>query len=202
MPQVIEFYQLGICSLAIAMLITYLSTLPRRSLFFSSLLFLISLLLINLIPVYRGSSIVELLRGVIGDVSSASGVLLLMIVIDQFDFRDVKPKLLSCSEKILLVLLGFVLYLSTFGFISFDLYHLGYLSPQMLLFFAGLTFVLILLNRRLGYIWLFAIISFYFKLQSSNNLWDYLYDPILWLVLMVEILTITFNHKFRKDYSK
>ncbi len=198
MLQLIEVYQLGIYSLAIAILITYISTLPKKSLFASSLLFLTILLLINLVPIHRGSSLVEILRGVIGDVSTASGCLLIFIIVEQFNFNESKTKILSLYETIFLCLLGLLLYLSTFGFISFDLYHLGYLSPNMLLFFAVIIFLLILSNRRLGYIWLFAIISFYFKLQSSNNLWDYLYDPILWLSLTTDLLSKAFNYKFRR----
>lgn len=189
MLQYIEIIQLSIYSLAVALLIVYLSTLPKRSLFLSSLLFVLALLGSNLIPLYRGSSIVELLRGAIGDVSTTSGALMIFIIINQFDFSESKARVLCTWEKCGLIFLGTLLYLSTFGFINFDVYNLGYLSPLMLLFFSGLSLVLILFNRSLGYIWLLAMVAFYFKLQYSNNLWDYLYDPLLWLVLLVNGLS-------------
>ena len=96
------------------------------------------------------------------------------------------------------VLLGTFLYLSTFGFINFDIYNLGYLSSIMLLVFSGLILFLIIANRRLGYVWLLALVAFYFKLQSSNNFWDYLYDPLLWLVLLVDGLSYIMGISFKK----
>lgn len=194
----IEFIQLSIYSLAVALLIVYLSSLPKRSLFFSSLLFVLTLLGSNIIPVYRGSSVVELLRGAIGDVSITSGALMIFIIINQFDFSDSKTVVLCNVEKFGLVLLGTFLYLSTFGFISFDIYNLGYLSSIMLLVFSGLILFLILANRRLGYVWLLALIAFYFKLQYSNNFWDYLYDPLLWLVLLVDGISHIMGISFKK----
>lgn len=194
----IEIIQQSIYSLAVALLIVYISSLPKRSLFFSSLLFVLLLVGINLIPLYHGSSLVELLRGAIGDVSTASGVLMLFIILKQFNFSEVKFVVLNSWEKIGLGLLGTLLYLSTFGFINFDLYHLGYLSPLMLLFFSAVILLLILFNRILGYVWLLALIGFYFKLQSSNNLWDYLYDPLLWLVLLTNCVSSLLSLQWRR----
>lgn len=194
----IEIIQLSTYSLAVALLIVYISSLPKRSLFFSSLLFVLSLFGSNLIPIYRGSSVVELLRGAIGDVSTASGALMIFIIINQFDFSESKTSILCSWEKIGLVFLGTILYLSTFGFIDFDIYNLGYLSSAMLLFFSGLILLLIIFNRCLGYVWLLAMIAFYFKLQYSNNLWDYLYDPLLWLVLLIDGLSFGMSLSFRK----
>ncbi|MBX9867893.1 MAG: hypothetical protein K2Y14_13350 [Burkholderiales bacterium] len=194
----IEIIQQSIYSLAISLLIVYISSLPKRSLFFSSLFFVLLLVGSNLIPLYHGSSLVELLRGAIGDVSTASGVLMLFIILNQFNFTEVKFTVLNSWEKIGLGLLGTLLYLSTFGFINFDLYHLGYLSPLMLLFFSAVILFLILFNRILGYVWLFALIGFYFKLQSSNNLWDYLYDPLLWLVLLTNGVSSMLSLQLRR----
>lgn len=194
----IEIIQQSIYSLAVALLIVYMSSLPKRSLFFSSLFFVLLLVGSNLIPLYHGSSLVELLRGAIGDVSTASGVLMLFIILNQFNFSEVKFTVLNSWEKIGLGLLGTLLYLSTFGFINFDLYHLGYLSPLMLLFFSAVILFLILFNRILGYVWLFALIGFYFKLQSSNNLWDYLYDPLLWLVLLTNRVSSVLSLQLRR----
>lgn len=194
----IEIIQLSIYSLAVALLIVYISTLPKRSLFFSILLFVLSLLGSNLIPIYRGSSIVELLRGAIGDVSIASGTLMIFIIINQFDFSESKTAILCGWEKLGLAFLGVFLYLSTFGFINFDIYNLGYLSPVMLLCFSVVVLFLIIFNRCLGYIWLLAMIAFYFKLQYSNNLWDYIYDPLLWLVLLIDGLSSGMSLRLRK----
>ncbi|RTL11721.1 MAG: hypothetical protein EKK54_06435 [Neisseriaceae bacterium] len=189
----IEFIQRVIYSLAIALLLVYSSGLPKRSLFLSCLAFCLLILGINFIPLYRGSSLIELLRGVTGDVSIASGALMLAIIANQFDFSEQRKAVLSRYERLFLLLIGCILYLSTFSFISFDVYHLGYLSVSMLIVVALIIFALILYNRRMGYVWLLALLGFYFQLQSSNNLWDYLYDPLLWLVLIADTI-LWLNH--------
>ena len=68
----------------------------------------------------------------------------------------------------------------------------------MLLFFSAVILFLILFNRILGYVWLLALIGFYFKLQSSNNLWDYLYDPLLWLVLLTNCVSSLLSLQWRR----
>ncbi|MEN9947154.1 MAG: hypothetical protein RLZZ293_1540 [Pseudomonadota bacterium] len=182
----IEIIQQIIYSLAVALLLVYLSRLPKHSLFFSSLLFCSLLLAINLIPLYRGSSLVEILRGAIGDVSIASGCIMLAIIAKQFDFREIKPRLFAPLEKNGLIIVGSLLYLSTFSFISFDIYALGYVSQKLLIGVIIITFLLIAYDRVLGYIWFLTLVAYYFHLQASNNLWDYIYDPVLWLVLLID----------------
>lgn len=191
----IDFFQQIIYTMALSLLLVYLSQLPKRSLFFSSLLFILLTLGVNFIPILRGSSLVELVRGVIGDVSTASGVLLVLIILNQFDFSDKKEFVLNNIEKIFISIIGLLLYLSTFGFFKIDFYSYGYLSWTMLWFISGLSFLLMLFNRRLGLVLMIALLGFYLKLQSSNNLWDYLLDPVLWLVLLVNLGINLFSRK-------
>lgn len=174
-------------SLATSILILYLTTLPRRSIFFSAMAFMVLLLVVN-IPLSKGSSLVEILRGVIGDVSISSLALMVLLLRKTFEPQQSSFRILQRWEKSVLVVIGLILYLSTFGIIPIDIYHYGYISEQMITVFSLLVFVLIILNRRIGYVWLIAYLSFYFHLQQSNNLWDYLYDPILWLILLSEML--------------
>lgn len=181
--------QLSIYSLALSLLLLYITTLPRKSIFFSALSFMVFFLLVNLVPIFKGNSLVEICRGAIGDVSISSGMFLLLICAKIFSVNHDKPnQILAWWEKIVLLILGLVLYLSTFGFISFDVYHFGYLSPNMLIFFSGATLISILLNRKLGYVWLAGIVGYYLNAQASNNLWDYMYDPLLWLIMVSDSL--------------
>lgn len=189
----IDFLQQVIYTLALSLLLVYLSRLPKRSLFLSSLLFILLTMGVNFIPVLRGSSLVEVVRGAIGDVSISSGALLLLIIFNQFDFRDNRTSVLNFPEKIFIVIGGILLYISTFGFLSTDLYAFGYLSLWMLYSALFLALLLIAINRRLGIVIMLALAGFYFRLQSSNNLWDYLLDPVLWLVLVVDLLTALFD---------
>ena len=97
---------------------------------------------INFIPFYRGSSLIELLRGVTGDVSIASGALMLAIIANQFDFSEQRKAVLSRYERLFLLLIGCILYLYLqFYYLMF--YHLGYLSVSMLIVVALIIFALI-----------------------------------------------------------
>lgn len=189
----IDFFQQIIYTMALSLLLVYLSRLPKRSLFFSSLLFILLTLGVNFIPLLRGSSLVELVRGVVGDVSIASGVLLILIIFNQFDFSDSKASVLSNIEKVAISIIGLLLYLSTFGFFKIDFYSYGYLPWLMLWVLFILSLGLMLANRRLGLVLVAALFGFYLHLQSSNNLWDYLLDPVLWLVLLVNLLINVFS---------
>lgn len=194
--------QISIYSLALSIILLYLTTLPRRSVFFSALTFMTLLLVVNIIPVYRGNSLVEIFRGGIGDVSIASGMFMLLYCAKLFSgSSQLQAPILAWWEKLVLLLIGFVLYLSTLGFISIDVYHFGYLSTRMIPFFCGATLISILLKRKLGYVWLIAIIGYYIGAQESNNIWDYLYDPILWLFMVSDGLVKISNFITNRKYT-
>jgi len=189
----IDLLQQLIYTLALSLFLVYLTRLPKRSLFLSSLLFILLTMGVNFIPLLRGSSLVEIMRGVVGDVSTASGVLLTLIILNQFDFSENRSSVLNLPEKVLLIIIGVLLYLSTFGFSALDIYAYGYLSLWMVSLVVLGSLILIIFDRRLGFVLLFALIAFYLRLQSSNNLWDYLFDPVLWLVLLIDLLMSIFN---------
>lgn len=194
--------QISIYSLALSIILLYLTTLPRRSVFFSALTFMTLLLIVNIVPVYRGNSLVEIFRGGIGDVSIASGMFMLLYCAKLFGgSQQLQTPILAWWEKLVLLLIGFVLYLSTLGFINVDVYHFGYLSTRMIPFFCGATLISILLKRKLGYVWLIAIIGYYIGAQESNNIWDYLYDPILWLFMVSDGLVKISNFITNKKYT-
>lgn len=184
-----DLLQDSILTLSLAVLIIILSQVYKKS-FFATLIFFVALLsLVNLVPIYRGSSLVQLVRGGIGDVSIASGVLLIMLVYRLFGMRN-SLELFTFVERLLVVILGGVLYLSAFGFISLDVYSYGYIeSITCLSVFVAIIFVLLILNLTLGYIWLIAFIGYYFHLLESHNLCDYLFDPIFWMVMLSVFIT-------------
>lgn len=192
--------QICIYSLALSLILLYITTLPRRSMFFSALTFMTLLLCVNIVPLYRGNSLVEIFRGGIGDVSIASGMFMLLYCAKMFSPSPQQNSILAWWEKLVLLLIGFALYLSTLGFVSVDIYHFGYLSSRMIPFFCGATLISILLKRKLGYVWLIAIIGYYIGAQESNNMWDYLYDPILWLFMVSDSLVKVSNFVSKKKH--
>lgn len=148
-----------------------------------SLIFVIILVLYC--PLYHQFTLIQLFKGIIGNLSVVS-LCLLIILLMCIVFSN---KLLNMSAifnyhfAIILVILAGLIYLSTFDFIPFDLYSLGYFPNQVTLICFGIIgFYFWYYARLYAWIWLIALISFYFKILPSNNLCDYLFDPLLWLV--------------------
>jgi hypothetical protein len=134
---------------------------------------------------YQGMTVVNLVRGIIGDLS-LSGLLFLSswsiiyftrLSIDLFDRR-------FC---LIIVLTGLILYLSVLDIIPFDIYAFGYLPQSILLLIFLFCMLFLRLNYIFAIIWVIALIAFFAKLQNSVNLWDYLIDPILWLLCLYKL---------------
>jgi hypothetical protein len=139
------------------------------------------------VPVYNNFSLVKICRGELGDLSLTS-----LIVLAHFQLQKIYPcgdlKTVSLSFAWLLGIAGLLLYLSTLGIIPVDLYSWGYF-PRLLLGLFILAELMLWWSSKLNaWFWLIALIAFLLKLQSSSNLWDYLFDPILWLISVGTIL--------------
>lgn len=144
-------------------------------------------ILVLYLPVYRGCTLVQIIHGVIGDLSVTtfvilSGMLIRNIFIPKRSFN------LPPFFAVMVMFLGSMLYLSTLGFIDLDIYSFGYFPKGTMLFIIGVL-ELFLLGYASCYAWLWviALICFYFKLENSNNLWDYLFDPLLWLMVAISL---------------
>ncbi|MDD3267512.1 MAG: hypothetical protein PHC75_10090 [Burkholderiales bacterium] len=190
-------------TISVTLIVLYTSGVYKKSLFFSIMIFLTISLISNIVPIHRENSLVEIVRGAIGDVSITSGMLLTCMLYktikEIITNKEKNIPLLSNIGLIIIFIIGATLYLSTFGFIHYDIYKLGYLSPSMLIIFSLITLTLILLNRQIGYIWLIAMISLLFHLQSSNNLWDYLIDPIQWITIGSILITKLFHRNKEQE---
>ncbi len=178
----------GIMTLFISVAIVFMSQIYKKSFFATLILFISLLSLVNLIPLNRGSSLVQLIHGAIGDVSISSGTLLIVMIYKLLANKR-RYYILSMAELSLIIIIGTVLYLSAFGFIDFDLYNYGYIENYYILFVFSCSILLLLLfNLSLGYIWLISFIAYYFKLLESHNFWDYLLDPVLWMVVIGNLI--------------
>lgn len=162
----------------------HLSSLQKReSLKINILLSILLLLLVNFIPIFHGVCLVAFLNGCFSDLSITFICILVYIlsnklINDSFYVKNVfSPPIIVVAIS----LLGLILYLSATGLIKYDIYALGYNNPYFLLGLAFISVVIFYFNRLFALVWLLALIAFYFKVQTSNNLWDYLFDPFLWL---------------------
>ena len=102
-----------------------------------------------------------------------------------------------------LMLAGFVLYPAAIGFLNYDTYVLGYsgyLLPLLLAAILGYAiyrrYVLVALALNV------AILGFLLSAGRSLNLWDYVIDPVAWLLAIGSWAAIAINLLRRKLVAK
>lgn len=162
------------------------------------------LLFIVLVPIYHGFTLAQVARGIVGDLSITGLIMQCAIWVNYI--RNSKSNvyykipckvdffndILSHKFCIIIFILGLVLYLTTFNFIPFDLYAWGFYPTYLLVLIFILELIFWQINKIFAFIWLVALAAFYYKLQVSINLWDYLLDPILWLICTFKLLSNLF----------
>ena len=97
-------------------------------------------------------------------------------------FKQMTNRKSNFISLLIVLVLGLLLYLSTLGFIDTDYYSYGFHSMYMIVIVTAVITILIINNIILGYLWSLALLAFHYSLLPSNNLWDYLFDPVIWLV--------------------
>ncbi len=139
------------------------------------------------IPVANNANILMVLAGESNGFSIATFLVLIVFIIRNFLYLKTSS-VITKPFALFVVILGCLLYLSAFGFIGFDLYGLGYIPPwYFLVVFVVLDVVIWFKSPLNAWIWLLALIAYYFGLQLSTNLWDYLFDPILWIFSFIAL---------------
>lgn len=119
--------------------------------------------------------IVEYVRGVIGDLSIVTQMLLAAFVAGRTADRRQLGAVMAAA-----VAAGVFLYPAALGVIQFDPYALGYASPYFLAAIAGLTVAAWYLRFEwLAACLLVAVTAKVAGVLESSNLWDYLVDPLL-----------------------
>ncbi len=139
------------------------------------------------IPIYHGFNLVKFIRGSTGDLSITSFFVLIILVIE--DLFNLEIPVFNLKITLTLFLITTFLYLATFAIIPLDIYSIGYNPKYWLVAFIVIEMYFWYNSKIFAIIWLFGLIGFYFKLQESTNLWDYLVDPILYLIIFNQIIT-------------
>ncbi len=128
---------------------------------------------------WKGHSLVFYVRGIVGDISVTSLVLLLALYGRSLFIPVGKHQPIHGAVGWILLAVLLPLYASVTGYLSVDLYSWGY-DPQWMLLASG---VLLLWAWRtqpaLAIAWLIGIASFACGFTRSRNLWDALFDPFL-----------------------
>ena len=77
---------------------------------------------------------------------------------------------------------GISLYPAALGLSGFDPYVLGWTSPVVMLVAAAVAAALVWRGNRFGYVLLVAGLLWQLDVLESENAWDYLVDPIFFLL--------------------
>lgn len=169
---------------------------------FANIIILISIsILSNLTFFQHNFSLTQMTYSLIGNISISSFCYLIFATIATLTLC-LKSKIFRLSTDVILsshhwlamsmiFLIGLILYLSTLGFIRFDFYSYGFHNSYLLIIVVMLSLLMILQDIMLGYVWTLALISYLFHLLPTNNLWDYLLDPLLWLWSIFQLLKLT-----------
>lgn len=162
-------------------------------------LFVIIFNLSEFVPVFKGCTIAEILLGQLGQLSISTMIILWLTLLTQKSLSRRIDSILNFPAQFIICILGIILYLGYFGFLELDIYHYGYFldNPWAIGAFFMLQLYLWQYARRFSYIWLIALFAFVARLQASNNLWDYLFDAVLWFACVVSLLK-TLLHRTKR----
>lgn len=149
----------------------------RKGLFF--VILAISVLL-TILPI-SGVTVSGYLLSLVPSYSLGSLFLLMLVVMREFN--GTFP--LSRKEALFFLLwnvsVSLLLYASTLGIISPDLYRQGYQFSSWLLIPAGIAIALFLIQSTLGFLFAGYIVCFHLGLFPSRNFFDGITDPLLFL---------------------
>lgn len=133
------------------------------------------LLAVSLLPLAGGISAAGFVRGYFGDLSATTLLLLLLYL-----SGSSRPTGNGRTYFLTLVCLGgLVLYPLTLGPCRLDPYEWGY-RPWWLLSAIGVSGLAMARRQPAAVIYLtFPLLAYALNLAASNNLWDYLLDPLV-----------------------
>ncbi len=132
-------------------------------------------------PIIDGQTPLIYAGGIITGISVPTQVLMALGLARRLGWRSPVTQPLPRDLGALLAGIFVLLFLSTLGYIQYDLYGWGY-QPRVVL--AGVGVLLAWSWRRhpgLAVAWLTGLAAFAFHLSPSINLWDALGDPVLML---------------------
>jgi hypothetical protein len=164
---------------------TYIETHKWKYIFFSSLILLLPLDLIN-VPLS-----LPLSGYVLGVVSNLSISTLLILILSIAPISQLK---IPTNFYLAISFLGTLFYPLSLGFTMFDPYALGYGNKFFFYFLITLCLVLFLCRQyACSLIISLAVIFWSFNLNESTNLWDYLIDPFLYFYSTFVSLKLVFS---------
>ena len=131
--------------------------------------------------------VIEFSRGLLGDLSVPSILLLATYLLN---IMKVKRAPNGTSFNVLVILMAVVLYPTSMGYSHFDMYSLGFASDDYYAYLVLTVASLGILSWYSGYaqigLWLtLAVVAHGLQLFESNNLWNYLIDPLIVIACLI-----------------
>lgn len=135
--------------------------------------------ILPLVPIF-GLSISQYFLTIVGHLSITSMVLLGIALIG----RLTDGSLLGRNERTMIYAAitagSLLIFPATFGLVQFNGYQLGFGSITFTVGLAALALIFALSNRNIAFLSIaICVLGFELHLLESNNLWDYLFDPLL-----------------------
>ena len=145
---------------------------------------LLPVVLVGDLPIY------QYLRAVVAELSITSKLLILTVLYQRFLQRETILKWAEFVRlRVAVALIGLVFYPLALGISMFDPYSYGYQAATLAAVVALLMMVLII--RRsfwTGSVLALVLVAYYLGMLESDNLWDYLLDPMLWLYSLISVI--------------
>ncbi|ABU60966.1 hypothetical protein FM755_05795 [Francisella tularensis] len=190
-------YNLLTTNLFVVYLILRIFTfLPKRLL----LLAILILLCFNFISItYDNQTIFYFVTGFINYFSFSSFILLIFIIATTFASKRIT---IFPYTSIAFLLIIFIFY-GSFFIVSYSLYDIGYSAYLVLACVFAYGLILLVISNRFILFNIIIVITTvaYFSGILQGNIWDYLLDPILLVICIIEIsrALITTKNKQHKD---
>lgn len=143
---------------------------------------LAGLTIVGMLPLVQGMSLAGYLRGVTDDLACTSMVWLIAAALMRLGFIAAwsRPQLMQLW--ICFAVLGAVLFPAAMGVGMTDTYGWGFTPRPMLLAAGAVTLIMVLLHNGPGALLLLAATgAFVLDVKPSDNYWDYLLDPFVFL---------------------
>lgn len=153
-----------------------------------------ALLLLGLFFPISGLTFSQLLRSAVGDLSVLTLVIFTNILAQSLFNHNFLKSTSHNSLLLWVTLSGVAFYPLALGVSQFDPYRLGYAPVLMSVILCMISIYSWLgAKRDLAVIILIPLIAFNLHLLESDNLWDYLMDPILFIYAVIHQISSIFQ---------
>ena len=143
---------------------------------------LAGLTVLGALPFVNGMSLAGYLRGVTDDLAYTSMVWLFAGALMRLGYISVWPHSQLSQLWICFAVMGVILFPAAMGIGMIDTYGWGFSPRPMLVAVGGLTILMIMLRNAPGALFLLAATAaFVLDIKPSDNYWDYLLDPFIFL---------------------